>query len=71
MEEYNFVFIIDIDSSITMDQIESFLSNLPLLKCLELDMKDQIDLVDGYRWEILSNDLITFTFNFNVKLDRI
>jgi hypothetical protein len=54
-----------------MDQIESFLSNLPLLKCLELDMKDQIDLVDGYRWEILSNDLITFTFNFNVKLDRI
>jgi hypothetical protein len=71
MEEYNFVFIIDIDSSITMDQIESFLSNLPLLKHLELDIKGQIDLVDGYRWQILTNNFITFNFKFNVKLDRV
>ena len=54
-----------------MDQIESFLSNLPLLKHLELDIKGQIDLVNGHRWEILAKDLITFNFIFNVKLDRV
>jgi hypothetical protein len=54
-----------------MDQIECFLSNLPQLRRLILDLKGQIDLVDGHRWEILSGDLITFNFNFNVELNRV
>jgi hypothetical protein len=53
-----------------MDQMECFLSNLPHLRHLQLDMKGQTDLVDGYRWEILSTDLITFNFNFNIEVDR-
>jgi hypothetical protein len=54
-----------------MDQIERFLSNLPHLKHLELDIKGQIDLVDGYQWQILTNNFITFNFKFNVELHRV
>ncbi len=50
--------------------MESFLSNLPHLTHFELNTKGQIDLADGYRWQMLSEGFIIFNFNFDVELPR-
>jgi hypothetical protein len=50
-----------------MDQMEQFLPKLPHLKHLELILTGDEDLIDGYRWEILTNFFTTFSFKFNVN----
>ncbi|CAF4102492.1 unnamed protein product, partial [Rotaria magnacalcarata] len=47
------------------------LSTLPLLKHLELHTECAIDLVDGFRWESVSHDLVTLNFYFIVHLDNV
>jgi hypothetical protein len=49
-----------------MNQMEQFLPNLPHLKHLELILRGTKDLSDGYRWQKLTNSLITFNFKFGV-----
>ncbi|CAF0841593.1 unnamed protein product [Rotaria sordida] len=50
-----------------MELMEQFLSNLPDLKHLELNLHVLNDLIDGKRWEILANCLKTFRFKFYVQ----
>ncbi|CAF0863513.1 unnamed protein product [Adineta steineri] len=59
------------DSSITMNDLECFLTNFSYLTQLQLDLIGEIDLVDGNRWKILSKDLIKFNFNFHVEINNI
>ncbi|UJR12487.1 hypothetical protein I4U23_016662 [Adineta vaga] len=42
-----------VNTPITMDRVEYFLSDLPNLTYLELDLKGNIDLINSHRWEIL------------------
>ncbi|CAF4405235.1 unnamed protein product, partial [Rotaria socialis] len=54
-----------------MDEMEQMLSTLPLLKHLELHTECATDLVDGFRWESASHDLVTLNFYFIVHLDNV
>ena len=48
-----------------MNEMEYFLSNLPYLKHLQLELNHgSKDLCDGYRWQNLTSTLITFNFKF-------
>ncbi|UJR24549.1 hypothetical protein I4U23_005924 [Adineta vaga] len=51
---------------VSMNQMEQFLSKFSCLKYLKLILKGKDDLVDGYRWEMLTNSLVTFDFKFHV-----
>lgn len=51
-----------------MGYMEYLLSNRLYLKHLELEIKGLDDLVDGERWQILTNSLITFNFKFNIRV---
>jgi hypothetical protein len=53
-----------------MDQMEAFLPNISHLTHLTLQAKSSIDLVDGYRWKMLTSRFVTFNFNFSVALHR-
>jgi hypothetical protein len=50
-----------------MIQMEQFLPKLPRLKHLELILTGDEDLIDGYRWEILTYFFTTFNFKFNIN----
>ncbi|CAF3140755.1 unnamed protein product [Rotaria sp. Silwood2] len=51
--------------------MEFLLANLLHLKHLELHAKDLSDLVDGYRWQILTSNLLSFKFKFKIDLISI
>ncbi|UJR24550.1 hypothetical protein I4U23_005925 [Adineta vaga] len=51
---------------VSMNQMEQFLSKFSCLKYLRLILKGKDDLVDGYRWEMLTNSLVTFNFYFDI-----
>ena len=51
-----------------MNEMDEFLSNFPRLKHFELCTNAFADLADGYQWEILTKDLLTFNFNFAITL---
>ncbi|CAF1426921.1 unnamed protein product, partial [Adineta steineri] len=59
------------NSPISMDEIECFLSNLPYLKHLKLELKGDNDLANGHRWQMLTSDFITFIFKFHVELSSV
>lgn len=50
-----------------MKSMEQLLSNIPRLKYLELHANGDADLVNGQRWQMLTNRLITFNFSFSVS----
>ncbi|CAF3726425.1 unnamed protein product, partial [Adineta steineri] len=52
---------------ISMNEIEYFLSNLPYLQHLRLDLHGSQDLFDGYRWQNLTCNFITFNFKFKTQ----
>ena len=55
-----------------MDNVENLIWNLPRLKNLELHVGNAPkDLVDGQRWENITNSLIKFNFNFRIALVEI
>jgi hypothetical protein len=54
-----------------MEQMEWFLSNLIYLKHLELEITGYNDLADGNQWEMLSYNLLTFNFKFQINLDPL
>ncbi len=51
--------------------MECFLLNLPHLRHLQFETKGHIDHIDGLRWQILTEDLITFNFKINVEMNRV
>ena len=57
-----------IDSPVSMHYMECLLSNCFYLKYLELHIQGSKDLMDGHRWQILTNSLITFNFKFHAYL---
>jgi hypothetical protein len=53
-----------------MNQMEQFLANLSYLKHLELIITGGEDLIDGYRWEILTKFLIIFNFKISINYNH-
>ena len=52
-----------------MENMEQLLTNLPNLRHLELRARGHTDIVDAYRWQMVTNRLITFNFMFTVSSD--
>jgi hypothetical protein len=52
-----------------MNDIERMISNLPRLKHLELVGNFNKDVVDGQRWEMTVESLVTFKFVFNLSVE--
>ncbi|CAF1366025.1 unnamed protein product [Adineta steineri] len=56
---------------VSMNQMEQLLMNLPQLKYFEISAKGSFDLTNGYLWESLTYKLVTFNFNFWLKIAGI
>ncbi len=56
---------------VSINQMEQLLLNLPRLKYFEISGKGSFDLTNGYLWERLTHQLITFNFNFCLKIYEI
>ncbi|CAF1239976.1 unnamed protein product [Adineta steineri] len=56
------------DVPVSMDQMNHLLLNLPRLKHLELSATGSMDLIDAQQWETISRQLITFHFDFSVRI---
>jgi hypothetical protein len=54
-----------------MNEIKKFLNNFPRLKHLDLRTRCHIDVTNGYAWELIAKDLLTFKFIFNIQLYSI
>jgi len=54
-----------------MNEIEYILRNLPDLIDVNLQIEGEIDLFDGNRWQILSENWIKFDFKIYGKIDNI
>ncbi len=52
-----------------MNNMEQLMMKLPSLKHLELHASGNADLVDGQRWQTITNRLITFNFIFYLSAD--
>ncbi|CAF0840521.1 unnamed protein product [Adineta steineri] len=52
---------------ISMNEMKYFLSNLPYLQHLCLELHGSQDLFDGYRWQNLTCNFITFNFKFKTQ----
>ena len=52
---------------ISMNNIECLLTNLPCLKHVELHTNGSRELADGQRWQMLTQSLTTFHFNFKIE----
>src|SRR4051812_34092986 len=65
------IFTILIDVSVSINQMEKLLLNLPRLKYFEVSAKGSVDLADGQAWERLTLQLVTFHFNFWVPIGSI
>lgn len=60
-----------LDSSTSMDKMENLLSQFPHLQRFHLIAWGDDDLVDGYRWQALTNSLSTFNFVICVSLGNV
>ncbi|CAF4618956.1 unnamed protein product [Rotaria socialis] len=57
---------------VSMNHIENVMLNLLRLKHLQLQLiNSDINLADGQRWESVTSSLITFNFNFYIRLNEI
>jgi hypothetical protein len=54
----------------SMNQLEQVLNQLPHLQYLTLTLSGQQDLLDGYRWQILTNDLVLKSFSTSFWLEQ-
>ncbi|CAF4254572.1 unnamed protein product, partial [Adineta steineri] len=59
------------NSPVSMNEMESFLLNLPYLKHLKLELEGDNDLANGHRWQMLTGDFITFAFKFHVEVGSV
>ncbi|CAF4822099.1 unnamed protein product, partial [Rotaria sp. Silwood1] len=55
-------------SNISMSHLEEMMSNLPRLKHLILIVNCNCDVVNGQRWQMIVQHLITFNFMFNLSV---
>jgi hypothetical protein len=56
---------------VRMNEIKKFLNNFPRLKHLDLRTRCHIDVTNGYAWELIAKDLLTFKFIFSIQLYSI